>query len=168
METVAVNNYSVLMKVVHKETNKGLPGLLVVLLDLDSFQDPEIAPVVLTASSTSAASQDTDITKLLANYASYNRLFSEITDAGGEATATIKAWDINTGKENEKKPDLLLLVLAPEEPGHDLSKRLLYLSNDFRVNAGSAEAFIVRLGSALLKEKELAIPKLETDSSVDA
>ena len=34
METVALNNYSVLMKVVHKETNKGLPGLLVVLLPL--------------------------------------------------------------------------------------------------------------------------------------
>jgi hypothetical protein len=63
---------------------------------------------------------------------------------------------------------LLLLVLAPEEPGLDLNKRLLYLSNDFRVNAGSNEAYILRLGSALLKEKELAIPKLETDTSIDA
>jgi len=168
METVADNNYSVLMKVLNKETNKGLPGLLVVLLDLDSFQDPEIAPVVLMASSTSPATPGADLTKLLANYASYNRLFSGITDAEGEAAATIKPWDFNTGKENEKKPDLLLLVLAPEEPGLDLSKRLLYLSNDFRVNAGSSEAYIVRLGSALLKEKQLAIPKLETDSSVDA
>src|ERR1700694_5227188 len=165
METNAKNTYAVSIKVLHKETNKGLPDLLVVLLDLDSFQDPENAPVVLRASSTTPTG--IDLTKLLANYAGYNRLFSGITDAEGKVAATIQPWDFNTGKESEHKPDLLLVVLAPEEPELDLSKRLLYLSNDFRVNAGSVEAYIVRLGTALLKEKELAIPKPESDNSID-
>ena len=168
METIPDGTYAVSMKVLHKETNKGLPDLLAVLLDLDNFQDPETGPVILKASSTNPPPPEIDLTKFLANYASYNRLFSGITNAQGEVAGTIKPRDFNTGKESEQKPDLLLLVLAPEEPGLDLNKRLLYLSNDFRVNAGSNEAYIVRLGSALLKEKELAIPKLETDTSIDA
>lgn len=168
MDVLPDGTYAVSMKVLHKETNKGLPDLLVVLLDLDNFQDPEAGPVILRVSSTDPPPPGIDLTKLLANYASYNRLFSGITNAQGEVAATIKPRDFNTGKESEQKPDLLLLVLAPEEPGLDLSNRLLYLSNDFRVNAGSNEAYVVRLGSALLKEKALAIPKLETDSSVDA
>jgi hypothetical protein len=140
METIADNTYSVLMKVLHKETNKGLPDLLVVLLDLDSFQDPEIAPVVLMASSTSPATPGTDLTKILANYASYNRLFSGITNAEGEAAATIKPRDFNTGKENEKKPDLLLVVLAPEEPGllQTARNEIIEQSPPGRVRLGSS------------------------------
>src|SRR5262245_13873514 len=168
METAPDGTYAVSMKVLHKETNRGLSDLLVVLLDLDNFQDPETEPVILEASSTNPPPPQIDLTKLLANYASYNRLFSGITNAQGEVAATIKRRDFNTGKESEQKPDFLLLVLAPEEPGWDLNKRLLYLSNDFRVNAGSNEAYVVRLGSKLLREKELAIPELEIDAKIAA
>lgn len=167
MVAVPDGTYAVSMKVLHKETNKGLRDLLVVLLDLDNFQDPETGPVILRTSATNFP-PEIDLTKLLADYASYNRLFSGITDAQGEVAATIKPRDFNTGKESEQKPDLLLLVLAPEEPGLDLNKRLLYLSNDFRVDAGSNEAYVVRLSSKLLKEKELAVPELETVDSIDA
>jgi hypothetical protein len=169
MESNSQNNYQVLFKILHKETNKPLPDILVVLLDLDSFNDPENAPVILmSAPEPVAASTAPDITKLLSNFSSYNRLFSGITDAEGKAAATVLPKDFNTGKESEQKPDLLLLVLAPEEPGLDLTKRLLYLSNDFRVNAGSSEAYIVRLGTALLTEKQIPIPKADSNDSVDA
>jgi hypothetical protein len=167
METTP-NTCTVSIRILHKETNKGLPGLLVVLLDIDNFQDPEIGPGVTGAPSVSVSAPGTDLSKLLANYAAYNRLFSGITDADGKVTAGITPRGFNTGKESEQKPDLLLLVLAPEEPGLDLTKRLLYLSNDFRVNAASEEAYIVRLGSALLKQRDLPIPEPETTSSVQA
>ena len=169
MDAVPSNVYQVGIKVLHKETNLGLADLLVVLLDLDAFRDPETSadtPAVAPGA-IGVAVGPVDVAKLLANFASYNRLFSGITDADGKAAATISAVDFNTGKESEKKPDLLLLVFAPEEPGLDFNRRLLYRSLDFRVNAGTSEAFIVRLGSALLKEKEIAIPVPPPDRTVD-
>lgn len=169
MDTTPQNNYQILFNVLHKETNKPLPDLLVVLLDLDNFNDLENGAAILTGGpEPGAASAGPDITKLLSNFSSYNRLFSGITDADGKAAATVLPKDFNTGKESEQKPDLLLLVLAAEEPGLDLNKRLLYLSNDFRVNAGSSEAYIVRLGTALLTEKQIPIPTADSNDSVDA
>ena len=168
MESTPQNTYQVLFKILHKETNKPLPDVLVVLLDLDSFNDPEKPVILMSAPESGAASTGPDITKLLSNFSSYNRLFSGITDAEGKAAATVLPKDFNTGEESEQKPDLLLLVLAPEEPGLDLPKRLLYLSNDFRVNAGSSEAYIVRLGTVLLKEKQIPIPQADGNDLVDA
>jgi hypothetical protein len=104
METIPDGTYAVSMKVLHKETNKGLPDLLVVLLDLDNFQDPETGPVILKASSTNPRPPGIDLIKLLANYASYNRLFSGIINAQGEVAGTIKPRDFNTGKESDKSP----------------------------------------------------------------
>ena len=167
MESAPQNSYQIVFKILHKETSRPVPDVLVVLLDIDSFNDPENGAVILrSASQPGTAPASPDITKLLANFSSYNRLFSGITDADGKTAATVLPKDFNTGDEKEKKPDLLLLVLAPEEPGWDLAKRLLYLSNDFRVNAGSSEAYIVRLDTALLTEKQIPIPRTDADDPV--
>lgn len=169
MDATPPANFQVTVKILHKETNQPLPNLMTVLLDLDSFNDPENLPVILkTLPKAAAAAPGSAITKLLSNFSSYNRLFSGITDAEGKTAATVWPRDFNTGKENEQKPDLLLLVLAPEEPGLDLAKRLLYFSTDFRVNAGSSEAYIVRLATVLLVEKQLPVPSPDTNNSVDA
>ena len=168
MESTPQNNYQVLFKILHKETSKPLPDVLVVLLDLDTFNDPDNKRVILmSAPEPAAASTGPDITKLLSNFSTYNRLFSGITDAEGKAAATVLPKDFNTGTESEQKPDLLLLVLAPEEPGLDLTQRLLYLSNDFRINAGSSEAYIVRIGTALLTEKQIPVPQEDSNDQVD-
>ncbi len=161
-------NFVVTVKILHKETGKPLGDLLVVLLDLDLPGDPENPAAGNPGISSSAAPE------LVMRYLSgptadtknFNRLFSGITDPDGKVSATITLRDFNTGKESEQKPDLLLLVLAPEEPGLDLTNRLLYLSNDFRLNAGSNEAYIVRLNSALLKKKGLDVPHSGTDIPV--
>lgn len=166
MNTTIDYSFSIRMKVLHKETNKGLVDLLVVLLDLDSFADPENGSPLALAASANAGTTVAALSRFLANYSSYNRLYSGLTDTNGEALATVKPRDFNNDKADEKKPDLVLLVLAPEEPGLDIASRILYLSNDFRVNAGSSEAYIVRLDSALLVKKGLPIPSLETDRSV--
>ena len=170
MESTA-QNFTVSAKILHKETNKPLPDLLVVLLDLDSFEDPELTsgPVVgLTTSAAGTATTSDEAYKLLTSYKNYNRLFSGVTDVDGKIVATITPRDYNSGKESEKKPDLLLLVLIPEEPGLDLAQRLLYFSNDFRVNAGSSEAYIIKLKSELLKEKGVDIPNISSESTVDS
>lgn len=159
-------NFSVSVKILHKETGKPLPDLLVVLLDLDNFTDPEISTIPVIA--LSASNTFDDITKFFSAYKNYNRLFSGITDVDGKVLATITHLDYNTGQESEQKPDLILLVLAAEEPGIDLAKRLLYFSNDFRINAGSNEAYIVKLNSDLLKEKGIDIPTVITGTSIES
>ncbi len=160
-------NFTVSVKVLHKETGKPLPDLLAVLLDIDNFSDPEFEAIpVLELLSTSNTSGD--ITKFISAYKNYNRLFSGITDVEGKVFATITHRDYNTGSENEQKPDLVLLILAPEEPGLDITKRLLYFSNDFRINAGSNEAYIIKLNSALLKEKGIDIPSVNTGTSIES
>ncbi len=168
MQAAMQDDYQVVFKILHKETNKPLPDVLVVLLDLDSFTDSENRVLRTADTGLSVASTGADITKLLSNFSSYNRLFSGFTDAEGHAAATVLPKDFNTGKETEQKPDLLLLLFAPEEPGLDLAKRLLYLSNDFRVNAGSSEAYLVRLDTALLSEKQIPIPTADSNGSVAA
>ncbi|MFQ4149743.1 hypothetical protein AAGW05_13780 [Arthrobacter sp. LAPM80] len=101
MDAIQQNSYQVLFKILHKETNKPLPDLLIVLLDLDNFNDPESAPVILMSPpEPGAASAGPDITKLLSDFSSYNRLFSGITDAEGKAAATVLPKDFNTGKES--------------------------------------------------------------------
>src|SRR6266404_4639591 len=63
MEFTPQNNYQVLFKILHKETNKPLPDVLVVLLDLDSFNDPEKPVILMSAPEPGAASTGPDITK---------------------------------------------------------------------------------------------------------
>jgi hypothetical protein len=157
--------FKVTIKLLHKETGKGLKDLLVVLLDLENFRDPESAPAGdldihfsgISGAISGGPSQLNDIIRYS------DRLFSGISDSEGKVSAVITPRDFNTGKKSETKPDLLLLVLSPEEPGLDVSKRLLYLSNDLRVNAGSNEAYIVNIGTALLREKELPIPDTKSE-----
>lgn len=163
-------NYAVTVKILHKETGKPLPDLLVVLLDADNFGDPENATASISSVNLSGISNllPGSVAGSAETYKNFNRLFSGITDADGKTTATITHRDFNTGKENEQKPDLLLLVLAAEEPGLDLAKRLLYFSNDFRVNAGSNEAYIIKLNSALLKEKGIDIPNVVTNATIES
>lgn len=157
--------FKVTIKLLHKETGKGLKDLLVVLLDLENFRDPESAtagdPGIRFSGISEAISGDPS--RLNDFIKNCDRLFSGISDSEGKVSAVITPHDFNTGKKSETKPDLLLLVLSPEAPGLDVSRRILYLSNDLRVNAGSNEAYIVNIGTALLREKELPIPDTKSE-----
>jgi hypothetical protein len=162
--------YTVTAKILHKESGKPLPDLLVALFDIDNFTDPEnkgnpqIEAVGLSASNI-LVNNSFDIDFL---YKNGNRLFSDITDANGKIFAEITAKDFNTGNENEQKPDIVLIVLAPEEPSLKPTDRLLYFSTDLRLNAGHKEAFIIKLDSELLKKKGIEInPQSKASNSVN-
>ena len=143
-------------KILHKESGKGIADLLVDLFDLDSWDDPEGAQTGPGAApsvpSHIASLASGDISNL---YKVSKRVGSVCTGASGEFLIELTPKDFNLPRKNEQKPDLMLLVLAPDEPGLDLNKRLLHFASDIRFNAGSHEAYVIRLPTALLKERQI-------------
>jgi hypothetical protein len=148
-------------KILHKESNKGIGDLLVVLFDLDAWIDPENGNKPLITSETTTAINMPDLSVL---YTLGDRIGSVVTDINGSFIFEINKRDFNLPSGKEQKPDLLLLVLAPDEPGFDLNKRLLHFSKDIRLNVGTKEAYIIKLPTALLKEKEIPF-LLETEET---
>jgi hypothetical protein len=158
--------YNVTGKIQNKETRIGIPDLLVVLLDIDKFQDPENPQSPSVERISLAATTGFDINTIISEA---NRLGSVITDRDGNFSFEIDSTDFNTGNEQEQKPDIVLIVLTPEEPGLKLSDRLLYFSNDLRINAGQKEAYLIKLRSELLKGKCIDIkPKSKASNIANA
>lgn len=154
-------------KILHKESGNGIADLLVDLFDLDRWPDPEGGDSPDASRAGAGTVRDPasifagDISTL---YKIADRVGSVITDDAGRFTFEVTPQDFNLPGKNEQKPDLVLLVLAPDEPGLDLNKRLLHLSRDIYFNAGRKEAFIIRLPTALLKEREIPVGVQTTES----
>ena len=143
-------------KILHKESRRGLGKLLIDLFDLDQWADPEAGDVRPDTRDASSIARDPmsiiggDIAKL---YTIGKRVGNATTKASGEFLINLTARDFNLPRRTEQKPDLILLVLAPDEPGLDLNKRLLHFSLDIRFNACSNESHVILLPSSLLREK---------------
>ena len=162
-------------KVLHKESGVGIADLLIDLFNLDTWTDPEgggavreptgRAPESLSSLRDPSSLIGGDITNL---YKAGKRVGSASTNSAGEFFIQMTACDINPPRTNERKPDLVMLVLAPDEPGHNLNKRLLHFSQDVRFNACSSEAYIIRLSTKLLTEKEIpfGVPTGKPDETV--
>ena len=149
-------------KVLHKETGDGVADLLVELFDIDDWVDPEVPKVAVVkagavgdGSDTNGAAAPGDVGKLYASPTA--RVCSGWTDSSGGFRLEFSPGDFNVRTAEEQRPDLVLVVLAPEEPGVDVEKRVLYLSGGVRWNAGSREAYIIRLSTALLQERGIPI-----------
>ena len=90
---------------------------------------------------------------------------SIVTDDTGRIEFSIISKDFNLpGRKTETKPDLALVVLAPDEPGLDLNARVLHVARDIRLNAGSREGYIIRLPTALLQSKRIPLSAQHDDS----
>lgn len=92
------------------------------------------------------------------------RLAGAITDEHGRYHIEIDPKVFSSASETELRPDLLIVVLAPDEPGLDISKRLLHLSHYAPLNEGTADAEIFMFSTELLTEKgiPLGLPSVET------
>ncbi len=162
-----MNTFIISGKILHKESGNGMADLLVDLFDLDNWADPEGGDSSATARDAAEIARDPmsiisgDISNL---YKVGKRVGSASTKPSGEFAIQLTAMDFNLSRKTEQKPDLVLLVLAPDEPGLDLNKRLLHFAKDIRFNACSNEAYIIRLPTALLKEKEIPFGEHKEES----
>ena len=142
-------------RIVHKETGNGLANLQIDLFDLDSWPDPELGTDAVIGRAAANAASGIDVSTL---YRTADRIGSVITDDSGKIEFNVVPKDFNLpGKKAEEKPDLALVVLAPDEPGLDLNARVLHIAKDIRLNAGSKEGYIIRLPTSLLAKHEIPV-----------
>ncbi len=138
-------------KVLCRETYEGVTNLVVEFFDVDEWPDPEVAQ----GPDGPAAETPDDVARLYASASA--RVASAFTDELGGFRVEFSPRDFNVRGTDEQRPDLVLVVLAPEGPGVELEKRVLYVSRNVRWNAGSEEVAIILLEAALLAERGIPL-----------
>lgn len=135
-------------KVLLKETGAGIPDLLVVLYDYDPGTTPDetFAPAITTAAGTAQA----------------DRLGSVLTDSDGSWMLVFEHTDFQVLNATEKRPDLHLMVMAPEDSDADKQPTVLFSSKLLRANSGKTEAYLVRLTEKQLTDAKIPLPKGST------
>jgi len=137
-------------RIIHKETGDGIANLQVDLFDLDDWPDPELDRDIARV-----GADGLDVVTL---YKTGSRMGSVVTDDAGRIEFSISSKDFNLpGRKTETKPDLALVVLAPDEPGLELNARVLHVTRDIRLNAGTREGYIIRLPTALLQKHDIPL-----------
>ena len=135
-------------RVVLKETGIGIPDLQVVAYDADPgtvAQDDGRA----TGPNPARAALDTAIG---------DRIGSRLTGVGGAFSFEYDDVEVQLRNPAEQRPDLMLSVLAPEEPDLDEAKRTLYTSARICRDAGRTEQVLIRLPSDVLTKAGISLP----------
>lgn len=150
-------------RVILKETGLGIPDLLVVIHDVDPDTPPEESLPADGATSGTRTARTTRA-RAVAEAASPprsglgDRLGSRLTSSTGAFDFEYEDEEFQIRNAQEKRPDLLLLVVAPEEPGTDEASRVLYTSRDIRQNAGRTEQYLIRIPGDVLKKAGVPLP----------
>ncbi|MDV5165289.1 MAG: hypothetical protein R2568_00900 [Candidatus Scalindua sp.] len=139
----------ILGRIILKETGIGIPNLLVAVYDLDPDTKPE--EIFGGSGLTGIALPSQGIPG--------DRLGSVLTDVNGAFEFTFEDKEFQIRNKGEKRPDLFVFVLAPEEPGKGLISRILYFSTVVRQNAGRIESYLIRLAEEQLKKAGLPVPE---------
>lgn len=143
-------------KIVLKESGVGVPDLLVVVYDVDSGTQPE--DVVGTKSVGTVPSLGQGFAGDRLGFALTD---SSATDKRGTFELTYEDDEFRIRNPEEKRPDLFLFVLAPEEAGND--PRILFASVALRENAGRTEQYLIRLTAEQLEKAGVPLPTTPND-----
>lgn len=149
-------------KVTLKETGAGIPDLLVVLYDLD--------PGVRNDESFNTSSNTS--TQPFTNIVLGDRIGSVITGQDGSWSLNYDDSEFAMLTSVEKRPDLQLMVLAPEDGDSSKPPVILFSSNLLRINSGRMESYLIRLTSKQLIEAQISVPAsnekkdLDTDAKI--
>jgi hypothetical protein len=146
-----VASNSISGKIVHKQTGRGISDILVVLYDMDpgtraeeSVDPPPGGPALsILAPSVQLAG---------------DRIGSVLTGADGSFRLEYDDSEFRIRNQNEQRPDLILLVMAPEEAGPNPDSDTLFSSTPIRQNAGRTEQYLIRLTTEQLKKAGIPLP----------
>ena len=140
-------------KVILKENGLGIPDLLVVIYDFDSVErpdealNPSMSKVPITVPETHLVPGD--------------RICSIITDQNGCWSINYEDIEFRVSNPGEKRPDLQLMILGPEDADSAKPPVILFNSKMLRVNSGRTESYIVRLTSKQLIKAQIPLPTAE-------
>jgi hypothetical protein len=148
-------------RVTLKESGVGIPDLLVVMYDLDPGTRPEEIIGKVGGGTAVVAPLHQEIP---ADRLGTVRTRSGLLAETGTFELMYEDNEFQIRNEKEKRPDLFLLVLAPEEPGKDLSSRILFVSTAIRQNAGRTEEFLIWLTTEQLEKAGIPIPSSQSQA----
>lgn len=134
-------------KVLIKETGSGVPDLLIVVYDLDPMIETEEVLRVITDDKSS------DIWKKIMG----DRLASVLTDENGKFDLQYEDSQFQV-RDRERRPDIALFVVAPEDPSTDPCPIILHVSYGTRRNAGRIEHYVIKLPREVLRKSGISIP----------
>lgn len=143
-------------KILLKETNAGIPDLLLEIYDVDPNTKPEEAiatPLAGGIAVLPGISTGVPPLQLIGD-----RLGSVLTDPGGCFNLEYEDAEFRRRNSQEQRPDLLLIVRAPDEMDGNPSSRILHVSRDLRQGAGTTETYIIRIPHQKLTAAGLAAP----------
>ncbi len=147
-------------KIVLKENRIGIPDLLVIVYDIDPNSKPEEI-IRISNSNTGFFARSQGFPG--------DRIGSALTDENGAFEFKYEDSEFQIGSPKEKRPDLFLIVMSPDEPNKKSNQGILFFSTDIRQNAGRSEQYLILLFEEQMKKEGIAIPTasdgIPTDSS---
>lgn len=142
-EIINVKNMNIITgKVTVKETGNGITDLLVVVYDID----PD--------------AKNDEPFKMIGD-----RLGSVLTNEDGSWLLSFEDTEFKVLTQNEKRPDLQLMVLGPEDADSNKPPIVLFNSKILRANAARNEAYLIRISIKQLMEAKINISSNEKDDS---
>lgn len=145
-------------KVSLKENRIGIPDLLIIIYDVDPNTKPE--EIINTTDST------IDFLKKNQGFPG-DRIGSVLTDKDGIFEFKYEDSEFQIRNPKEKRPDLFLMVMSPEEPNKNSSKGILYVPSSIRQNAGRSEQYLILFSEEQLKKAGIVIPTNSTKDFSD-
>lgn len=141
----------------------GIPNLVAVLYDLDKVVSPNTTGQVPTTN------EDWGFWSQFAG----DRLGSTITDSEGTAQFKFEDGEFQVS-QIEKRPDLIVFVLAPERYFRDVGGlptatppqlQIMHRSEIARANAGRQEAYVIEISNERLDKFNVPGPRLQPEIS---
>lgn len=140
-------------RVVEKGTALGIPDLLVVIFDVDPNTKPE--EVIVETQPVGSPPNSTITTHPLPPG---ERLGAVLTGSDGSFALSYEDAEYRIRNPDEQRPDLMLLVMAPEDADVDGHPAILFTSTSVRQNAGRTEQYLIRLTAEQLTNAGIPLP----------
>jgi len=144
-------------KITLNTSNTGIPNLLVVIFDVDPGTKPEEIITRLSSEGVLASEASSTNTINTQNGLGFigDRIGSVLTEADGSFLLEYEDSAFQTRNPKELRPDLFLMVFAPEKMGNSLLEALLFYPPEIRQNAGLIESYYIQISEDAIKASGL-------------
>jgi hypothetical protein len=142
-------------RIVEKDTALGIASVLVVVFDVDPVTKAEEQFGGIDGAAPSIPTQ-------LATLG--DRLGSVLTGPDGSFQLDYDDADYRVRNPDEQRPDLMLLVTAPEDAGAEATPDLVLAATPIRQGAGRIEQYLVRLTGEQLTAAGIPLPTTSTEA----
>jgi hypothetical protein len=139
-------------RVILKESGLGIPDLLVVASN--------VAKQVVGTRGGAARAASTPTSNM-----SGNRIGSVLTATDGTFSLCYEDTEFRASGATVSRPDLMLMVLAPEDTDQNSTPKLLYKNAVPRQSSGKCESYFIRLTTSQLENAGVPVPKTEDEDT---